>query len=120
VASTIVVVDDHPGFRSMVRQMLEEAGFVVVGEAADGRSALETIAAVRPDLVLLDVQLPDMDGFAVTAELERSGPDTAVVLTSVRPVADFGRRVSAASALGFIPKAELSGAALSALLERAG
>ena len=115
---TAVIVDDHAGFRAMARHMLEDAGFEVLGEAGDGRGALATVRALHPDLVLLDVQLPDLDGFAVARDLSRTNPDTAVVLTSVRPAADFGEhRVAHASARGFIPKAELSGTILARIVE---
>lgn len=110
---TAVIVDDHAGFRAMARQMLEDADFEVVGEAAHGAGALATVAALRPRLVLLDVQLPDSDGFSVAGDLARTTPETIVVLTSVRSAADFGEsRMATASARRFIPKAELSGAAL--------
>ena len=112
----VVIVDDHAGFRAMARRMLEAAGFEVVGEAADGETALSTVAALRPDLVLLDVQLPDLDGFAVAQRLADVGSDPAVVLTSTRDAADYGARVADSAARGFIAKAELSGAALARLV----
>lgn len=97
----------------MARQLLEDAGFEVVGEAGDGAGALSTVLELRPRLVLLDVQLPDTDGFAVAAHLARTTPDTVVVLTSVRSAADYGaRRLAAGRASRFIPKGELSGGAL--------
>lgn len=117
MTTTAVIVDDHAGFRAMARHLLEDAGFEVVGEAADGGSGLGTVRALRPGLVLLDVGLPDLDGFTVAEELARTSPETAVVLTSVRPAADYGpHRVTAASARAFVPKAELSGTILSELL----
>ena len=117
MSTTAVIVDDHGGFRAMARHLLEDAGFEVVGEAVDGRGALSTVKALRPGLVLLDVQLPDLDGFAVAEELARTSPDTAVVLTSVRPAADYDpRRMVNTTARGFVSKAELSGAILAELL----
>ena len=62
---TILIVDDHPSFRASARVVLESDGFSVVGEAADGASALEECCRLRPQVVLLDVQLPDIDGFDV-------------------------------------------------------
>lgn len=101
----------------MARQMLEDAGFEVVGEAADGAGALDLVALLRPRLVLLDVQLPDVDGFHVARELARTASETVVVLTSARSADDFGKgRVTTCGAGGFIAKAELSGAAVSAVL----
>jgi DNA-binding NarL/FixJ family response regulator len=114
---TIVVVDDHPTFRATARVLLEAEGFDVVGEAEDGASALEQVAALRPEVVLLDVQLPDIDGFEVAARLQRNGERSQIVLTSSRDAADFGSLVERSGARGFVPKDELSGAANAALLE---
>ena len=114
---TIVVVDDHPTFRATARVLLEAEGFDVVGEAEDGASALEQIAALRPEVVLLDVQLPDIDGFEVAARLQRNGELSQIVLTSSRDAADFGPLVERSGARGFVPKDELSGAAFAALLD---
>jgi CheY-like chemotaxis protein len=114
---TILVVDDHPSFRSTARALLHAEGFDVVGEAADGESALRAIARLRPDVVLLDVQLPDMDGFEVTARVLRDGRPPKIVLTSSRDAADFGPLVETSGAVGFVPKDALSGAAVAALLE---
>jgi DNA-binding NarL/FixJ family response regulator len=115
--STVLIVDDHPSFRASARALLTADGFDVVGEAEDGRSALQAVGRLQPDLVLLDVHLPDMDGFAVANELCRlNGTTPAVVLTSSRDAADFGPLVVECGAVAFVPKAELSGAALQAVL----
>jgi len=114
---SVLIVDDHPSFRDTARALLRAEGFDVVGEAVDGASALEAARRLRPDLVLLDVQLPDVDGFAVAAELTGNGDGPIVVLVSSRDAADFGPLVARSGAAGFIPKAELSGSALSALVE---
>jgi DNA-binding NarL/FixJ family response regulator len=116
MATTVLIVDDHPSFRATARLLLQSEGFEVVGEAEDGASAVRAADALRPDLVLLDVQLPDTDGFHVAAELTRNGSGPAVVLVSSRDVGDFGPLVERSGARGFVPKAELSGAALRALL----
>ena len=118
VPSTVLIVDDHPSFRAIARALLEAEGLRVVGEAEDGSSALRSVGELHPDLVLLDVQLPDTDGFAVAAVLtaKTNGNTPVVVLTSSRDADDFGELVSASGARGFVPKAELSGAALTALL----
>jgi DNA-binding NarL/FixJ family response regulator len=115
---SVLIVDDHPSFRATARLLLESEGFDVVGEAADGAAGLRDARALEPDLVLLDVQLPDIDGFEVAAQLTGSGDGPAVVLTSSRDEADFGPLVAASGARGFVAKAELSGAALLALMEQ--
>jgi DNA-binding NarL/FixJ family response regulator len=107
----LVIVDDHQGFRSWAQELLAEEGFDVVGVASDGASALAVIAAKVPDVVLLDVELPDMSGFDVAA---RVAGHTAVVLTSSRPADDYGTRLLATQAAGFVAKAELSGALVAA------
>jgi DNA-binding NarL/FixJ family response regulator len=117
--NTILIVDDHAGFRVQARALLEADGFVVVGEAVDGATGLTAARALRPDLVLLDVGLPDVEGFDVAKELAIDGPPPLVVLTSSREASAFGPRLTTSGALGFIPKDELSGAAIRALATRA-
>ncbi len=114
---TVLIVDDHPSFRVTARALLESEGYEVVGEAENGASALEQARRLRPDVLLLDVQLPDTDGFAIAAELSRNGWSPAIVLTSSRDLSDFGSLVTQSGARGFVPKAELSADTLSALLE---
>ena len=113
---TVLIVDDHPGFRSAARALLEADGFDVIGEAADGESALAAAERLRPGLVVLDIQLPDLNGFAVAERLASSQSAPAVVLVSSRTASSYRRRLAASPALGFVAKSELSGAALSALL----
>ena len=115
--SSVLIVDDHAGFRRTARALLELDGFEVVGEADDGRSALEQVSSLRPDIVLLDVHLPDMNGFEVAERLASDGYGSRIVLTSSRDEAEFGGLVASSSACGFIPKAELSGRRLAALVE---
>ena len=113
---TVLIVDDHEGFRASARALLEAEGFEVVGEAADGAGAFEAVAILRPNVVLLDIQLPGLDGLAV-AELLAAGLDPpVVVLTSSRDPAAYGLRLGTSSARGFIPKSQLSGEALLALV----
>jgi DNA-binding NarL/FixJ family response regulator len=114
--TTVLIVDDHPAFRKSARRLLEAEGFAVVGEAEDGRSALERVEKLAPDLVLLDIQLPDIDGFAVAEELKRRGSGVKIVLTSSRDAGDYGARVAECGARGFVPKGELSGAAIDLLV----
>jgi DNA-binding NarL/FixJ family response regulator len=108
----ILIVDDHAGFRTSARRILEAHGFEVVGEAEDGTSGVSMASELRPEVVLLDLQLPDIDGFEVAAQLRDAGVAAAVVLTSSRDWSDVCMRQKAAGAVGFIPKDELSGSRL--------
>ncbi len=110
-------MDDHPSFRRMARALLESEGFEVVGEAEDGESAVEAVHRLKPEVVLLDVQLPDIDGFEVARRLCQNGSSPAVLLTSSRDASEFGSLVAGCGARGFVPKAELSAEAITALLE---
>ena len=113
---TVLIVDDHRGFRESASAMLEAEGFAVVGEAADGDEAIAAVERLRPQVVLLDVQLPDVDGFAVAERLAARPDPPRVVLISSREAAAYGPRLEVAAARGFIPKRQLSGSALAALL----
>jgi DNA-binding NarL/FixJ family response regulator len=116
VSATVVIVDDHPSFRASARLLLESEGYEVVGEAADGAAALDMIRELSPDWVLLDVQLPDIDGCEVAARLGADGGGPAIVLTSSRAASDLGACIRDSGARGFIPKDELSGATLAEML----
>ena len=113
---TVLVVDDHPGFRSWTRSLLEAEGFVVLAEASDGSTAVAAAADLRPEVVLLDVMLPDASGFTVAQELAELPEPPDVVLISSREATDFGPRLDRAAARGFISKSELTGPRLRALL----
>ena len=115
---SVLIVDDHAGFRASARRLLEADGYEVVGEAADGRAAIVAAERLRPDIVLLDVNLPDADGFHLAAELMAGSraDRPAVVLTSSHDREDFGESLSTSSAAGFVPKDQLSGAAVAALV----
>lgn len=113
---SVLIVDDHPAFREAARALLEAEGFVVVGEAADGLEALVAVDVLRPDIVLLDIQLPGRDGIDVAAELAGRRCPAAVVLISSRDRETYGARLAAARTSGFLPKRDLSGEALAHLL----
>jgi DNA-binding NarL/FixJ family response regulator len=116
VSATVLVVDDHPSFRRLARRLLQAAGFSVVGEAGDGASALASARELRPDVVLLDVLLPDTTGFAVADALAADPDGPVVVLTSSRSASDFGASLARSRAHGFVAKRDLSGSALLALI----
>jgi DNA-binding NarL/FixJ family response regulator len=112
----VLIVDDNPRFRLRARRCLEASVYEVVAEAADGASALEAARRHRPAVVLLDIELPDTSGLSVAERLAREPAPPVVVLTSTHDAADFGERLLRCGARGFVPKAELSGERLSALL----
>lgn len=115
---SVLIVDDHDGFRALAHTLLEEAGFDVRGEASDGASAIAECARLDPDIVLLDVQLPDQDGFDVAVALSAHGGvgRPVIVLISTREAQDFRAELARAPVRGFISKSELSGPALCCLL----
>lgn len=113
---SIVVVDDHARFRRQIRRLLETVGYRVVGEAADGSSGIAKVLELGPAAVLLDVQLPDMDGFEVADRLAEQAPLTAVVMVSSRRASDYAALLARSPALRFISKADLSADTLAALL----
>jgi DNA-binding NarL/FixJ family response regulator len=116
VSVALLIVDDNARFRERARRRLEADGFAVVAEAADGASALEAARRHRPEVVLMDVGLPDMSGLTVAERLTSEPDAPAVVLTSTHDASDFGDAVARCGARGFVPKASLSGEAVSALL----
>jgi DNA-binding NarL/FixJ family response regulator len=117
MTSRALIVDDHAAFRASARRLLEISGYEVVGEAPDGATGLALARALEPELVLLDVALPDMSGFDVAEQL--AGARSKVVLISSRERQDFAMRVRRSGAVGFVSKDELSGEALAALLRAA-
>jgi DNA-binding NarL/FixJ family response regulator len=113
---TVLIVDDHEAFRESASALLEAEGFAVVGQAADGEAAIAESKRLRPDVVLLDIRLPGLDGFAVAERLTALPHPPRVVLISSRDASTYGPRLQAASSSGFIAKRELSGEALAALV----
>lgn len=113
----VLIVDDHASFRSCTRALLESEGFDVVGEAADGESAVAVAAELQPEVVLLDIQLPDINGFAVAEKLLASNPELQIVLVSSRDRSSYGPLIEQSGARGFLSKGELAGVALERLLE---
>ena len=113
---TVLIVDDHAGFRATARRVLEAGGYSVVAEAADGTSGVTAAAESRPDLALVDVQLPDFDGFEVARRLREAGGTPDIVLISSRDSDDFGSLVENSGARGFVSKGDLSAGALEELL----
>ncbi|MGB0890375.1 MAG: response regulator [Solirubrobacterales bacterium] len=115
---SVLVVDDHPAFRASVRRLLESEGYSVIGEAGDGIAAVHAAGQLQPDVVLLDIQLPDIDGFEVADRIEAAASDDgpAIVLVSSRDRSDFGPLLDSSRVRGFVSKAELTGEALSEML----
>lgn len=117
MARTALIVDDHPSFRASARRMLEADGYEVIGEAASGSAAVAAAKQLRPELVLLDVRLPDVDGFEVARRLLGvSDPAPQVVLVSSHDSTDLGEAVGASGARGFVAKSELSAEAIALLI----
>jgi DNA-binding NarL/FixJ family response regulator len=108
MGARVLIVDDHAGFRAHARRLLECEGYQVIGEAADCASALEAARELEPELALVDVHLPDADGFELTTRLRKLADPPAVVLTSSRDGAELARCISECGARGFVPKADLS------------
>ena len=117
VPRTVLIVDDHAGFRASARALLEANGeLAVVGEAGTGSEALSAVTRLLPDIVLLDIALPDVDGFTVCDSIMREETlRSVVILTSSRSSAAYGSRIGASAASGFIPKDELSASRLLSL-----
>jgi DNA-binding NarL/FixJ family response regulator len=116
MGARVLIVDDHVGFRAQARRMLESEGYLVVGEAGDAASAIEAARALEPELALVDVYLPDGDGFEVASRLETLDSAPAVVLTSSHDGAELAGCVEVSCARGFVPKTELSREAIEELL----
>lgn len=116
VPTSVVIVDDHAGFRAAAGRLLAAAGFEVVAEAATAAEAIAAVARWEPDVVLLDVQLPDRDGITVAEQLAARASPPRVVLISGRDPAVYGERLARAPARGFLPKSGLSAARVSALV----
>jgi two-component system nitrate/nitrite response regulator NarL len=112
VRTTLLIVDDHAAFRRLARRLLQAEGFEVVGEAEHGHAALAAVERFHPDVVLLDVLLPDIDGFEVAARMAEQPLRPRVVLTSSREAQEFGDRVQTSAAVGFVQKKDLTGESL--------
>lgn len=116
VSPTVLIVDDHAAFRAGARAVLEADGYDVVGEAPDGRAGLDAARSLHPDVVLLDVRLPDTDGFTIAGRLARNGDGAAVIVTSSSDDPLYRERARSAGARGFVAKHDVCGAALDRLL----
>ena len=116
-AQSVLIVDDHPSFRRCARALLTSEGFEVVGEAPDGTTALEAATALNPELILLDIQLPDIDGFEVARRMLAEDSKRQIVLVSSRDRSAYGPLIEKSGARGFVSKGDLSRTTLERLLE---
>jgi DNA-binding NarL/FixJ family response regulator len=113
---TVLIVDDHDGFRRSMRRMLERAGYDVVGEAVDGMSAIAEALRLQPDIALVDIRLPDIDGFAVATAIRSARSARSILLISTRQRLDHGERLASSDADGFIEKSDLSARSIAAIV----
>jgi DNA-binding NarL/FixJ family response regulator len=109
---SVLIVDDDPAFRALAGRLLSESGFVVVGEAESIAAALEAARRVRPAAALVDVGLPDGDGFALARQLTALPWQPRVVLTSMHPNVGSSAEVRRSGALAFVHKGDLPRAPL--------
>jgi DNA-binding NarL/FixJ family response regulator len=103
-AITVLVVDDHDGFRAGLKSLLIEHGFDVVGDAADGEKALELVESLSPQVVLMDLQLPRISGVEATRRIAASSPTTAVVMLTVSANEDDVLDALVGGASGYLVK----------------
>jgi DNA-binding NarL/FixJ family response regulator len=113
VPQTVVIVDDHAGFRKLAARLIDASGYEVIGEAANGEDAIDAVRRLQPDVLLLDVQLPDLDGFRVASEL--AGGRTTIILTSSREAGDYTQQL-AQTEHGFISKRDLTVSSIAQLI----
>ena len=100
----LLLADDHTMLREALRRAMEGAGLTVVGEAADGEEAIRLAAELRPDVVLMDVSMPVLDGVEATRQIHRSEPDIAVLMLTMHADADVVARALSAGAVGYLVK----------------
>ena len=114
----VILVDDQPIFRDIIRGVLQRTGrFQFIGEAEDGAEAVEMYRKLRPDAVIMDVQMSRMNGFEATARIREEDPDALVVLTSMRADESYARIAKEAGAVGFLPKRGIDAYAVLSLLD---
>ena len=106
--SKVTVVDDNPGYCLFLKEILTGKEFEVVGEAYDGKEAVRLVRDLRPELVVMDIEMPQMDGLEATGIIRSDAPGTAVVLISVNDEEEYHRQARAAGAVAFIPKTTFS------------
>jgi DNA-binding NarL/FixJ family response regulator len=100
----VLIVDDHPGFRARARALLESEGFEVVGEAGDGRTAVESARGLRPDIVLMDVRMPGLDGVQATERIVASGSPSRIIILTTFDLDEYAFAGLRAGASGFMLK----------------
>ena len=112
----LLIVDDHDGFRAEAGELLRGELYEVIGEAQDGKSAVSAVQRLRPDVVLVDIQLPDFDGFEVARRILARPAAPTVILISSRDGSEYGRRIAECGAAGFIFKGDLGRAAIESVI----
>jgi DNA-binding NarL/FixJ family response regulator len=103
-ATRIVLADDHALVRDGIKRLLNEAGFCVCGEAADGKEAIQTVLALKPDLVLMDITMPVMNGIEATKEIRFLSPETKILIVSMHNSPQIMKGAAEAGAHGFFVK----------------
>jgi DNA-binding NarL/FixJ family response regulator len=116
MGSSILLIDDDPAFRRLARQALRGTGLIVVGEADTAAAGSSAARSLKPEIVLLDVGLPDLDGISLAGELSALPWGPRIVLTSVDPDAASAEDVRRSGARGFVPKQDLPGSGLAMLM----
>ena len=118
VTGSVLLIDDDPAFRRLARQTLSGSGLTVVGEAATAAAGISAARSLEPEIMLVDVGLPDGDGISLARELSALPWGPRVVLTSVDPDAASPEEVRKSVAIGFVPKQDLPGSGLDMLMAR--
>lgn len=115
---SVLLVDDQAAFREIARgQLAADETFLIVGEAADGGGAIEMTGRLRPSVIVMDIQMPDMNGIEAARHILRHDPSVRIVLTSMGNDAEYEPLAREIGACGFLPKRDLSPSKVHALID---